>query len=275
MHHAPAGPSLPARLTAFARRTRLLPMTAAGLVVAGIALAGPPSAAPGEAGTAALTMPSEGGRALVPATGEGWTQDGATPPPVALSPAPADSPPTDTGAPAPATSSAPAAPAAGTTAASSAAASATSAASSAASSAAASAPSGTATRSTSSAPSTSPSSSSPAPAPAPVAPVAPVAVPGVADQVLAAVDDARTAAGCAPLVRDAALAGAATGHSTAMRDAAGLLPPAGTGLVAGPLTDPAAVAVGWLADPALALTDCALTTAGVAVVDGWWTLLAT
>ena len=98
-------------------------------------------------------------------------------------------------------------------------------------------------------------------------------VDGGADQALAAVDDARTAAGCDALTVDAGLAQAATAHSTAMRDQAALLAPPGPGAVAGALTDPATVAGSWLADAEATLTDCALTTAGVGVVDGWWTLL--
>lgn len=281
MHHAPAGPPLSSRLAVLVRRSRLVPVTVAVLVIAGVALAGPPSAVSGQQpGTAALTSPSEG-RALVPATGDGWTQDGLAPTPAEpADPATGAAPDDDTPAPdvagaapaatAPGSSSGPAASSPGTP--------------------STSAGPGTTTRGTSSVPPpSSPPSSDPSTTSASVSsstpsststststPVpSPVAVVDDADQVLAAVNAARAASSCPPLVPDAVLAETATAHSTAMRDAAALAPPAGAGLVAGEVTDPAAVAAGWLADPALSLTDCELTTAGVGAVDGWWTLLAT
>jgi hypothetical protein len=58
-----------------------------------------------------------------------------------------------------------------------------------------------------------------------------------------------------------------------MSDEEDLLEPPGTGVVGDGSTDPAAVAADWLADSDDALTDCSLTTVGVGVVDGWWTLL--
>ena len=90
------------------------------------------------------------------------------------------------------------------------------------------------------------------------------------DGVLAALNAARAAGGCDPLTEDAGLAGAAAEHSAAMRDQATLLPPPGAGAVARALDDPAA---GWVADAAVPLADCTLTTAGIGVADGWWTLL--
>ena len=273
MHHAPAGPPLSTRLVALVRRARLLPLTLAGLVVVGLALAAPPSAGGERAGTAALTSPSLGERELVPATGDGWTQDGR--PPAT----------TDGGAPAgPAPGAAEAAPDPGTTAPSGTASSSEAGAPEPSVTApdspspAAVSPAGTpstsaaAQTSTTSTPSPSPSSSVPSSGssatPAPDAVVA-----GAADEALAAVNAARTAAGCEDLTAEAELAEAATAHSTGMRDQAALLTPPGTGAVVGGLTDPAAVAAGWQAEAGATLTDCALTTAGVGVVDGWWTLL--
>ena len=104
-------------------------------------------------------------------------------------------------------------------------------------------------------------------------PAAPRAVPDAADQVVAALDAARASSGCAPFVADSGLAASAAEHSAAMADEETLVAPPEAGAVAGALADPDAVAAAWLADPAVPLADCSLTTAGVAEVDGWWTLL--
>jgi uncharacterized protein YkwD len=106
------------------------------------------------------------------------------------------------------------------------------------------------------------------------------------EQLLAAVNAERTAAGCAALTVDEGLASAASEHSAAMRDddlvdvrSAEDGPPLDRGgrtaVVAGG-TDPVAVAAGWLgdADDRAALLDCGLTTAGAATDDGFWTLVA-
>ena len=94
-----------------------------------------------------------------------------------------------------------------------------------------------------------------------------------AGEVLALVNSARTDAGCSALTVDAVLAETAIAHSTAMRDQATLRPPPGRGTVTAGGADPAAVAAEWLADRGGKLTECSATSAGVGVVDGWWTLL--
>jgi hypothetical protein len=103
-------------------------------------------------------------------------------------------------------------------------------------------------------------------------------VPDGAAVVLAAVDAARVDLGCAPLAVDPGLAATAATHSAAMRDADGLTTPSPDGLVVA-LTaagaDADAIAADWLGGDGAALLGCDVTSAGAAVVDGWWTLLAT
>ena len=88
----------------------------------------------------------------------------------------------------------------------------------------------------------------------------------------------RTASGCPALTADAGLAGSAAAHSAQMRDEGGLSAkglPRRAAAVASGLSDPDAVVRIWLASPEdrAALTHCSRTSAGVGVVDGWWTLL--
>jgi uncharacterized protein YkwD len=297
VHHAPAGPPLSARVSALLartrlrltpatallgvlRRTRLLPVVLTGVVL-GVLVVVLPMTPYGEAptGTAAMTSPSQGGQELVPATGDGWTEDGV----------PAEDPPTEQPAvssageqsqaeaevPAGIPSSSP---------------SASSSSSSSSSSTPAFSPFATGTPSspdTSAGPASSPtteSSASPRPAPAPSSDSAPAPEPALvvsaADQVLAQVDAARTSAGCGALSVDGDLSSAAAAHSASMRDAGSLDVPLDgdrPSLVAGGASDPAAVVAGWLADPedAAALLDCTLSSVGVADADGWWTLLLT
>jgi hypothetical protein len=273
------------------RRTRLLPVTLTALALGGFAVAAPLAPYDDDArSTAALSVPS-GGRELLPATGDGWTQDGV----------PAVPWPTDEGSTSSSTSSTPSAPSPSGSPAGSAPVTA-----SAAEEPAGDAPFGRATGSTSSSSGTSPSASSsgssaaePSPSasspsprsPSPAAaaasqasessesPATPSQTPEVATpaadpagQVLAAVDTARTAAGCRPLAVDAGLASLAAGHSAAVRDG-GSPPDVGSRtVVVATGTDPASVAAGWLADDTL--LDCGLTLAGVATTDGFWALVA-
>jgi uncharacterized protein YkwD len=266
VHHAPSGPSLPARVAAVVRRTRLVPLTVAGLVIVAMGVSEPPPAGSRQPGTAALTSPSQQGRVLVPATGDGWTQDGL-PAPSATGGAPdaaqapsaprtsAEPPPSSSPSPTPAPTSAPAPDPRPSTAA------ATSASTSVPSSAA---PSSSAAGTPSSTPS--------------AAPAEPAAVPDGAAVVLATVDAARLDLGCAPLAADPGLATTAAAHSAAMRDAGTLTAPSPEGLAVA-LTatgaDADAVAADWLGGEGAGLLGCDVTSAGAAVVDGWWTLLAT
>ncbi len=278
MHHAPDGPPLSARLAAavarmleLLRQTRLVPAVLGGFVIMVFALAAPlPAGGELPASTAVLPPPSEGERELVPATGDGWTQDGRAPSAADGSASAAADAPVDpsTAPPAPTpeetaptvtateetapTETAPEAPPAD-----------------------GSSTAGTTSSSPPSSPpsSSQPPSSSPPPSADPEPRAAPRLVPGAAEKVVAALDAARASSGCAPLTADADLDGSAAAHSAAMAARASLVEPPGAGAVAGALTDPAAVAAAWLADPAVPLADCSLTTAGVAVVDGWWTLL--
>ena len=137
---------------------------------------------------------------------------------------------------------------------------------------------GTPAGSPSTAPGTRPPTSSqpaPAPAPPPAAPVeAPAEVSDAAAEALALVNAERASLGCGALVADAGLAAAAQAHSAAM-SASGVL--GLDGLVGAVAQGPNAhsVVAGWLADTAAseALLDCSRTSAGIAVVDGWWTAL--
>jgi uncharacterized protein YkwD len=109
------------------------------------------------------------------------------------------------------------------------------------------------------------------------------------DQVLALVNEARVAAGCAALVADGGLAAAAAAHSTEMREdgVLGLLTADGGSVldlgaraasVANGAADAGSVVTGWLAGPdGAAILDCSMTSAGVGLDHGtsgpWWTLL--
>jgi uncharacterized protein YkwD len=128
-------------------------------------------------------------------------------------------------------------------------------------------------------PSSTPPTTRPAPpsvptTPAPAAPAeGPVVAPDPAGEVLALVNAERAALGCGALVADAGLAGAAQGHSTAM-SASGILGLNGLAGAVAQGADAASVVAGWVADASGAgLLDCARTSAGTAVVDGWWTVL--
>jgi uncharacterized protein YkwD len=157
--------------------------------------------------------------------------------------------------------------------------------------------------STSSAPSSSAAGSSPerlpgsaAPEPEPaVTPAAPVAA-GPEAQVVALVNAERAAAGCAPVVADAALADVARAHSADMRDRgffshvnpdqldpfdraaqAGLSARAEN--IAQGQPDAAAVMAAWMDSPGHRenILNCELTALGVGVAEGaggpWWTQL--
>jgi uncharacterized protein YkwD len=115
--------------------------------------------------------------------------------------------------------------------------------------------------------------------------------------VLALVNQERTAAGCAPVVADAGLAGVARAHSADMRDRnyfshttpEGVGPfdrarAAGVGYaraenIARGQADAAAVMQGWMDSPGhrANILDCSLTKLGVGVAEGprgpWWTQL--
>ena len=83
----------------------------------------------------------------------------------------------------------------------------------------------------------------------------------------------RAALGCPALMADAGLATAAQARSAAM-SASGVLGLDGLVGAVAQGADAQSVVTGWLADVAGApLLDCSTTTAGVAVVDGWWTAL--
>jgi uncharacterized protein YkwD len=157
--------------------------------------------------------------------------------------------------------------------------------------------------STSSAPSSSaagssaerlPGSAAPEPGPA-VTPAAPVGA-GPEAEVVALVNSERAAAGCAPVVADAALADVARAHSADMRDRdffshvnpdrldpfdraaqAGLSAHAEN--IAQGQPDAAAVMASWMDSPGhrANILDCELTTLGVGVAEGaggpWWTQL--
>jgi uncharacterized protein YkwD len=137
---------------------------------------------------------------------------------------------------------------------------------------------GTTTTPAGSPPSTAPTTR-PAPptapaTPPPAAPVErPVEVSDPAAEVLALVNGERAALGCGALVVDGALAGAAQGHSTAM-SASGILGLNGLVGAVAQGVDASSVVAGWVADASGApLLDCARTSTGIAVVDGWWTAL--
>ena len=137
----------------------------------------------------------------------------------------------------------------------------------------------------------SPSSSSPAsgtPSAEAAAPPAP-AEPAPADDLVAALDRARAAAGCDPLSTDGTLTEVAREHSATMRDDdfLGLVDGNGDSVLdeadaeAGWVargTSAAGVVSGWLSqDDAATLQDCSLTTVGIGRVGGadgpWWTVL--
>ncbi len=120
-----------------------------------------------------------------------------------------------------------------------------------------------------------PTSSAPAPAPAPPAAPAesPVEVADPVAEVLGLVNAERAAQGCGVLVADAGLAAAAQAHSAAM-SGGGLLGLDGLIGAVAQGADATSVVGGWLADSSGApLLDCSRTSAGIAVVDGWWTAL--
>ncbi|MGY1784072.1 CAP domain-containing protein [Geodermatophilus sp. SYSU D00698] len=115
--------------------------------------------------------------------------------------------------------------------------------------------------------------------------------------MLTLVNQERTAAGCAPVVADAALAAVARAHSADMRDRGyfshdtpeGLDPfdrarAAGVGNaraenIAQGQPDPAAVMAAWMNSPGhrANILNCSLTELGVGVAEGsggpWWTQL--
>ncbi len=122
-----------------------------------------------------------------------------------------------------------------------------------------------------------PTSSEPAPAPTPAPPAAPAEGPvEVADpvaEVLGLVNAERAALGCGVLVTDAGLAAAAQAHSAAM-SGSGLLGLDGLVGAVAQGADATSVVGNWFADSAgAALLDCSRTSAGIAVVGGWWTVL--
>jgi uncharacterized protein YkwD len=284
-------------LVAIVRRTRVVPVALGALVLAAFALAAPiaPYDDDDAASTAALGSTSSGGQELVPATGDGWTQDGV---PAATSPADEESrssgSPSKSPSGSPSDSSSAAVDTTDATAARTSTGSSTPSSSSAASSARTSS-SGATAASSSRTGSSSSSSSSPrtrssgsdgstSPSGTPSAPSETEAptTRDPADEVLAAVNDARTAAGCTALTPDAGLASLATEHSAAMRDGdfvAVQSPDGGSPLDRGARTavvaedsDPAEVADDWLDDGIL--LDCTLTRGGVGTTGDYWTLLA-
>jgi len=133
--------------------------------------------------------------------------------------------------------------------------------------------------------------------PAPVAAAAAAADPSAESAVLVLVNAARTAAGCAPVTADPALAAVARAHSADMRDCdyfshtrpEGLSPfdraeRAGVDYsraenIAYGQADAAAVMRAWLESPGhrANILDCDLTKLGVGVAEGpggpWWTQL--
>ena len=290
MHSAPAGPPLFSRVAGFvarvrfraarplavlgmvvrvSRRLRVLPVALAALVLGSFALAAPLAPTTDDDGSdsvAALGSTAGDGEALLPATGDGWTQDGA---PAAASPkdeTPAasessSSPSADSPTAAPATEDA--------------------------------APVSSSDSSPAPSPADTPASSSPAEAPSsdtaapsaseePTTPAAPSSTePQVTtttldptDEALSAVNSARTSAGCDALAPDAGLAGQAAEHSARMRDDEEVDAPSSGDQTWAVATgsDPSAVADDWLDDDSL--LDCGLTTAGIGTVDGFWTLVA-
>lgn len=141
----------------------------------------------------------------------------------------------------------------------------------------------TASSSSSSASSSSSSSSAAGSSAPPSPPAVPVLVPDAGDTVLAAVNDARTAQGCAPLTAGDALTEQAATNSTDMAAAGTLAVQDAAGSAAATLlqhgaSDASAAVAAWLADPADSahLLDCSLTTAGgaeaTAASGPWWTL---
>jgi uncharacterized protein YkwD len=256
------------------RRTRLLPVTLTALTLGAFAVSAPLAPYDDDArSTAALSSTSSGEQGLVPATGDGWTQDGG--PAVAAPSSDVEEEPGSPSSSSPSPSPSPSA----------ARVRATVDDAPESTSGSPTAPSSSPSRSTSrsshpakNSPSSSPSPSavsegsespSPTPSETPEA-AAPVADPG--DDVLAAVNTARAAAGCGALATDPALAAIAAEHSAALRD--GGSPPelGGRTAVVATGTDPAAITAGWSGDDAL--LDCDLTAAGVGTSDGFWTLVA-
>jgi uncharacterized protein YkwD len=286
VHHAPAGPPLSAlgALVGFLRRMRVLPMALGALVLGAFALAGPIAPYDGDdpTGTAALRSTSDGGQELVPATGDGWTRDGV---PAETSPAEEKSPTSgssseSSSAAVDATDPAPAQTSTGSSTPPS---SSVASAAPTSSSGSASASSSRTRSSSSSRTRSSDSDGSESPSGTPSAAFeteAPALDP--ADTVLAAVNDARTAAGCTALTPDADLASLAAEHSAAMRDddfVAVQSPDGGSPLDRGDRTavvaegsDPAEVADDWLDDATL--LDCSLTRGGVGTTGDYWTFLA-
>jgi uncharacterized protein YkwD len=124
-----------------------------------------------------------------------------------------------------------------------------------------------------------PTGATPPPSTTPPPPVGPAAGADPQATVLRVVNEGRSAEGCDDLVADADLAASALQHSEGMHESGelGVRGRAGAGLrtvaVAQGASDPAAVAGGWLADPAVraVLLDCRRTAMGVGTVDGWWT----
>lgn len=114
----------------------------------------------------------------------------------------------------------------------------------------------------------------PAPAPPPTAPTeSPIEVADPVAEVLGLVNGERAALGCGALVADAGLAATAQAHSAAM-SGSGLLDLDGLVGAVAQGADATSVVGGWFADSSAApLLDCARTSAGIAVVDGWWTAL--
>jgi uncharacterized protein YkwD len=272
VHHFPTGPRRSARARA------LLPVVLAGLVVGGVAIAVPVASGVVGHGPVSLdssfwaSAPHRKSDPPVLMGVDGRTAAGR------VTDAPAGSPPADTtvGAPDPTAGdptgdpTGPATTADGTA------------------SGTATAPSSP-TTSTSSSPSSSSSSSgtpsapssSKTPPPSSASPVAPELVPDAGDALLAAVNTARAAQGCAALTPDDTLTGRARVNSMdmaaedtlAVQDAAG----SATVLQHG-ADDAAAVVAAWLADTdeSATLLDCSLTTAGAAEATAdsgpWWTL---
>ena len=286
MHHAPAGPPRSAlaplrTLIRVLRRARVLPIVLGAFFLGAFAMAAPVPDDADARDTAVLTSRDDG-KDLVPATGDGWTQDGApaeTPPADEESSSSSASSPSSASVP---SSSEPSSTPAETTGSSAGTSTESSTGTSSPSSAAAGSPSSS---SSSRAPSSgSDESASPAGTPsAPTETEAPAADPGdPGDSVLAAVNDARTEAGCAALTADTGLASLATEHSAAMRDGdfvAVRSPDGGSPLDRGDRA--AVVATGSdpdeVADDLLdeeTLLDCDLSSAGVGTTGGYWTLLA-
>jgi uncharacterized protein YkwD len=139
----------------------------------------------------------------------------------------------------------------------------------------------------------------PAPAPAPTAVAGAAAAPALATgaeaEVLALVNQQRTAAGCPALTASSALAGLARAHSADMRDrgyfshdtpeglspfqradAAGITTMRAENIAMGQAT-PADVMAAWMASPGhrANILNCSLRTLGVGVASGtrgpWWT----